>query len=160
MRMVQLIGQWAVTIETYKILPGVYDRDVGHKLPKGNSATRGHSKNIIKRGSRLNIRKYLFTLRVAAMLQAPQGYVWSQCKEHPSLQKHPGQTSKEPPKQKFNCLHSPYSNPCWHHLPQTSQYILNTFSRETIVVWNTLTGWVDTTEELTQQTVNCSNKAN
>ena len=54
-------------IETHKILAGVYDEDVGPKLPKGNSTTRGHSKKIFKRGSRLNIRKYFFTLRVATI---------------------------------------------------------------------------------------------
>ena len=47
-------------------LSRVYDKEVGPKLPKGTSATRGHSKKkIIKRGKRLNIRKYFFNIRVA-----------------------------------------------------------------------------------------------
>ena len=52
-------------IETHKILSGVYDKEVRPKLPKGTSDTRGHSKKIFKRGSRLNIGKYLLTIRVA-----------------------------------------------------------------------------------------------
>ena len=97
-------------IETYKILSGVYDEDVGPKLPKGNSTTWGHSKKIVKRGSRLNIRKYFFTLRVATIwnelpedivnaknTQAFKNALDKHWKNHPS---------------KFNYLHNPYSNPC------------------------------------------------
>ena len=97
-------------IETYKILAGVYDEDVGPKLPKGNSTTRGHSKKIFKRGSRLNIRKYFFTLRVTTIwnelpedivnaknTQAFKNALDKHWKNHPS---------------KFNYLHNPYSNPC------------------------------------------------
>ena len=95
-------------IETYKILPGVYDKEVGPKLPKGTSATRGHSKKIFKRGSRLNIRKYFFTIRVATNwnglpeeiinaknTQAFKNALDKHWRNHPS---------------KYNYLHNPYSN--------------------------------------------------
>ena len=95
-------------IETYKILSGVYDKEVGPKLPKGTSATRGHSKKIFKRGSRLNIRKYFFTIRVATNwnglpeeiintknTQAFKNALDKHWRNHPS---------------KYNYLHNPYSN--------------------------------------------------
>lgn len=53
-------------IETYKILQGVYDDDVCGDLfvLQGDSRTRGHSKKLFKRRTRLNIRKYCFCNRV------------------------------------------------------------------------------------------------
>ena len=51
-------------IEAYKILSRLYAKGVGPKLTKGTSATKGHSRKIVKRGSKLNIRKYLFIIRV------------------------------------------------------------------------------------------------
>ena len=52
-------------IQVYKILSGKDRLDTNTLLPLNNKGiTRGHSKKLSKRGSRLNIRKYSFGLRV------------------------------------------------------------------------------------------------
>ena len=55
-------------LEVYKILCGVYDKDVCHDLFKLNgNSTRGNSKKLFKQRSRINIRKYSFCNRVVDM---------------------------------------------------------------------------------------------
>ena len=53
-------------IETYKILSGKYDEEItpGMLTLNNNTRTRGHSKKLKNRFSRLNIRKYAFSNRV------------------------------------------------------------------------------------------------
>ena len=95
-------------IESYKILSGVYDKEVGPKLSKGTSATRGHPRKIFKRRSRLNIRKYFFTIRVtttwnglpeetinAKYTKALKNSLDKHWRNHPS---------------KYNYLHNPYND--------------------------------------------------
>ena len=54
-------------IETFKILKGIYDRKVTEDLFELNqeSKSRGHTLKIRKQRSRLNVRKFVFTNRIA-----------------------------------------------------------------------------------------------
>ena len=54
-------------IETFKVLSGTYDEEVAPKLPMGDDKTRGHSKMIYKKDSRINLRKYFFIMRIASI---------------------------------------------------------------------------------------------
>ena len=53
-------------IDTYKILTGVYDKDVSHdvKVLCEESRTRGHPKKLFKERARLEKRKNLFCNRM------------------------------------------------------------------------------------------------
>ena len=55
-------------IEVFKILKGFYDRDVSPNLILNTaSSTRGHSLKLFQQGSKLNIRKYSFSVRVTSL---------------------------------------------------------------------------------------------
>ncbi len=52
-------------IEVYKLMNGIYDRDVSMNLQRNvHSSTRGHSMKLASMGSRHDIRKYSFSVRV------------------------------------------------------------------------------------------------
>eukprot|EP00918_Siedleckia_nematoides_P005683 GHVU01012490.1.p1 GENE.GHVU01012490.1~~GHVU01012490.1.p1 ORF type:complete len:110 (+),score=14.41 GHVU01012490.1:304-633(+) len=53
-------------IETYKIMNGIYDRDVSPQLVRApkNRGTRGHEMKLFKRGAKTEARKNFFTLRI------------------------------------------------------------------------------------------------
>jgi hypothetical protein len=53
-------------IEVFKIINGIYDplTTVDMFELNATSNTRGHSKKIRKKTSRLNVRKYTFTIRI------------------------------------------------------------------------------------------------